>query len=185
MRRSLISLLAGCGAAAHPVAHCDRPAVLGDRGDVAAIAACTSLPALTIRTAAPLDTSQLAVTSITGDVAIGPTVGIDTLSFPALQTIGGTLHVADNGLLQGAFFPRLARAGRIEIENNATLTTVSLPALVTAAALVIADDAALETLDVNQLATVTGELRIANVPRLAVFEHGTIAAGSTQIDPPR
>lgn len=192
-RAALLAALAGpfaCGPAAVPAAPtpscvADRAVVLASQADVARLAGCTIARAITIRSGGALDTSGLrGLTTITGDLVIGPTVAVGEITFPALRTLGGALRVRDNGLVQGVFFPVLARAGEIEIDNNAALTTVSLPALgEIAGGLAITDDASLELVDLPRLTSIGGALVIANQPNLTLVESGSLRrAASVRLD---
>jgi len=146
------------------------------------------LAGVTIRSAAELDTSGLAaLATITGDLVIGPTVGIDTVSLGGLRTVGGNVRVVSNGLLQGVFLPRLEQAGRIEIEGNVALTTVSLPRLARVdGAVRVTDNAELALLDVPVLAVIDQALVLAADPKLELVDAGALQhAGSVALDVPK
>jgi hypothetical protein len=182
--------LAACGAPpARPVAPvCPGAATLvASRGDLARLASCATLRGLTVRSGAALDVSELrALTAITGDLVIGPTVAIDDVHLDALRTVGGAVRVAGNGLLRGLYLPRLERAGAIAIDGNAALTTISLPRLVAAGALQVTDDASLEALEVSALTSIDRELVLAGVPRLDLVDAGELrSAVVVRLDAPR
>src|SRR4051812_40364946 len=90
--------LAACGpgrGARGPGGGCPEtgPVLLTSDEDVAAVAGCARLPGLTVRTAAPLDLARLtALTVIDGDLRLGPTLAITTVSLPALTEVTGTLR---------------------------------------------------------------------------------------------
>lgn len=181
--RLLALALAGC--LPWRGARCDRTVELGVPADVAAFASCTRASAVVVRTGAALDLSRLRqLETITGDLVIGPTVGIETLDLAGLRAVGGTVRIADNALLAGVFLPLLERAGRIEIDHDASITTISLPRLAqVSGAVVIAENHQLELVDVSSLATVGDELAIVGNPRLAHVEaHRLAHAGSLRID---
>jgi len=143
MRRLLASaLVASCaGAAPTPTAptpaapptRCplDRAPLIADQDDVTRFAACTSFTALTIRTGAVVDLSPLEVTEVLGDLTIGPSVGLDTVSLPALRGVGGALVIVSNGSLRMLVLPALEHARRIAIEANNALEVIDLRALQT------------------------------------------------------
>jgi hypothetical protein len=182
MRLSLSSavlLLAGCpGAKAPSTPACptDRTAVIAAQEDVAKLAACTALSSVTIRTGASINLSGLrTLATITGDLAIGPTVGLDEVSLPELTEVGGTIKITSNGSLHGVFLPRLETAGRFEIESNSALTSIALPRLVTSrGSLVIAQNGSLELVDLSELTTVGKDLVIADNPVLTLIEAGKL-----------
>ena len=181
---------AACGAPpASPVAPvCPGGATLvASRGDLARLASCATLGGLTVRSGAALDVSALrALTAITGDLVIGPTVAIEDVHLDALRTVGGAIRVAGNGLLRGLYLPQLERAGAIAIDGNAALTTISLPRLVTAGALQGTDDASLEALEVSALASIDRELVLAGVPRLDLVDVDELRrAAVVRLDAPR
>jgi hypothetical protein len=148
----------------------DRTVELGVQEDVTAFAACKRASAIVVRTGAALDLSPLRqLETIAGDLVIGPTVGVDSVNLSGLRVVGGTVRIADNGLLSGVFLPLLERAGRIEIDHNAGVTTISLPRLAqVTGAVVVADNHQLELLDLTGLATVGKELAIVGHPRLTL-----------------
>lgn len=155
----------------------DRSVEPGLQEEVGKLASCTTLRGLVIRTGATIDLSPLKeLEEITGDLSIGPTVGLDEAAFNGLLRVGGTIRVASNGSLRGLFFPRLESAGRIEIENNAVLTTISMPRLaVVQGAAVIADNGGLELISAPLLATVGKELVIAGHAKLNLVELGRLS----------
>jgi len=182
--------LIGCGGrvtTSPAVASCatDRAVVLASQADIARIASCTTARGVMIRSGGALDTSALrALTTITGDLVIGPTVGVEHVTLGELRTVGGTIRVASNGLLQGVFLPRLEHAGRIEIDGNAVLTTLSMPRLVAVhGELRIVDNVNLELVDVSALAAIDQALVLAGAPRLALVEADQLQrAASVEID---
>lgn len=179
-RTSLLLVLAGCPGAKMPetpACPTDRTAVIAGQEDVARLAACTTLSSVTIRTGAAIDLVGLrTLETITGDLAVGPTVGLDEVSLPELREVGGTVKITSNGSLHGVFLARLEQAGRFEIESNAALTSIALPRLVTSrGSLVIAQNGALELIDLSELATVGKDLVIADNPVLTLIEAGKLA----------
>jgi hypothetical protein len=166
----------GCGpiAATRPAASCggDRPVVIVRQADITALAGCTTLRGVTIRSAAPLDVSALRqLATITGDLTIGPTVAVDEIQLGELRAVLGTIHIVANGLVTGVFLPRLERAGRIAVDGNASLTTVSLPRLAAVhGALQVTDNASLEALDLPALLTVDQDLVLDGDPVLTVLD---------------
>lgn len=177
----------GAERTAAPAGCSDAMTLLASRADVLRRAGCTTLRGLTVRSGAALDVSALgALTAITGDLVIGPTVAIEDVHLDALRSVGGAIRVASNGLLRGLYLPRLERAGAIAIEGNAALMTISLPRLSAAGALAIRDDGILETVDVSALVSIDGELVLAGVPRLDLVDAGELRrAAAVRIDAPR
>ena len=176
---SALLVLAGCpGAKAPSTPSCptDRTVVIASQEDVAKVAACTALSSVTIRTGASIDLRGLrALETITGDLAIGPTVGLDEVALPELREVGGTVKIASNGSLHGVFLVRLETAGRFEIESNAALTSIALPRLATTrGSLVIAQNGSLELIDLSELAIVGKDLVIADNPLLTLIEAGKL-----------
>jgi hypothetical protein len=172
-------VLSACGANAAkpeapiaPTCPTDHVIVLASQAEVARLARCTTASGVTIRSGAALDLSALReLAAITGDLVIGPTIAIDEISFGELRVVGGAIHVLGNGLLQGLYFPKLERAGRIEIDGNAVVTTISLPRLqVVHGTLRITDNASLELLDLSALASIDQDLVLAGDPRLTFLE---------------
>jgi hypothetical protein len=183
--------LGACGApvAAPAVPDCpaDRAVVVAGPADLARLASCATLGGLTVRTGAALDVSQLrALTAITGDLVIGPTVAIEDVHLGPLRTVGGAIRVVGNGLLRGLYLPRLERAGGIDIDGNAAVTTISLPHLqVVHGALRITGNAEFELLDIAALASIDRELVIAGAPGLTLVEAAQLQhAAAVRIDAP-
>jgi hypothetical protein len=187
----LLFALASCGATpaspAAPSCPTDRTVVLASQADIARLARCTTLRGVTIRSGAALDTSVLhALATITGDLVIGPTVGVEEVTLGELRVVGGAIHVVSNGLMQGLFLPRLERAGRIEIDGNVAITTISLPKLTAVGGAVrITDNASLELVDIPRLAAIDQELVLTGDPQLMLVEAAALrTAGSVQLDLP-
>jgi hypothetical protein len=91
---------------------------------------CQQLHSLTVRSGAAVDFTVLAsLTTISGDLRIGPSVGITEIALPSLQSVGGTLRVAGNTLAAGLYSNKLRRVGHLEIVDNSTLATLALSAL--------------------------------------------------------
>ena len=165
MRRSLASVLvAACAAPAHPRPPvCGQPVTLGGQDDIAAIAACERTGAITLRSGEKLDLSVLRVREIAGDLAIGPSVGLEEATFPQLATIAGTLRVAANSNLHGIYLPNLTHAGAVDIDGNAALATISLPRLAAVTgALSVTANPKLELLDLSALAHAASETIACN-----------------------
>ncbi len=149
-----------------------RSVELGLQEEVVKLAGCPQLSGLLIRTGATIDLAPLKeLEEITGDLSIGPTVGLDEAAFNGLLHVGGTIRVMNNGSMRGLFFPRLERVGRIEVENNAVLSSVSLPRLTAVdGAMVISDNNSLEMISAPLLTTVGKELVIAGHVKLNLVE---------------
>ena len=180
-RLLLVVVLPGCflfGSKDNPSCPKDRAAELGLQEDVAKLAGCTQVASVIIRTGATIDVTPLReLEEITGDLSIGPTVGVDEVSFNGLLKVGGTIRVANNGSLRGLFLPRIEQAGRIEVDNNAVLTSISMPRLVSVkGALVITDNGNLELISAQLLQTVGKELVIAGHPKLNLVEMSRISS---------
>ena len=154
----------------------DRTVVIGSQDDVVRHAACESLGSLTVRTGAPVDLTPMStLVTITGDLDVGPTVGVEELKLSELREVGGTVRIASNTSLQGLFLPRLEKAGRIEVESNASLTTIVLRRLTTVAgAFVVAGNSLLEVVDISELATVGKDLVFADNGSLTLIEGGKL-----------
>jgi hypothetical protein len=166
----------------------ERGALVASRGDLARLLSCATLHGLTVRSGAALDVSALsALTTITGDLVIGPTVAIEDVQLRGLRTVDGAIRVVGNGLLRGLYLPRLERAGAIAIDGNAALMTISLPRLaVVRGALRITDDASLEAVELSALVSLDQELVLAGVPRLELVDVEQLAhAAAVRLDAPR
>ncbi|MDX2091052.1 MAG: hypothetical protein SFX73_24545 [Kofleriaceae bacterium] len=150
----------------------DRTVAPGTQDEVERLAGCTSLSGVTIRTGAPLDLAPLrSLETITGDLVIGPTVGLEELSLAELREVRGSIHVVSNNSLAGLFLPRLERAGRIAVEGNSALTTISMPRLdAVESSLIVSGNGGLELLDVNAVTRIGKDLVVTDNPKLALVE---------------
>jgi hypothetical protein len=159
----------------------DKVVDLGLQEDVAKVAGCAMAGGVRIRTGATIDVSPLhELAEISGDLAVGPTVGLDTVSFNGLLRVGGTIRIVSNGSLRGVYLPRLEHAGRIEIDGNVVLSTISMPRLVdVTGSLVVTDNADLELLSAGNLESVGGELVLVDHPKLDLLELGKLAHTQT------
>ena len=170
----LLAALVACGSHAAPPAAppCDDHAsvTLARQADVAHVAGCAVLGALTIRSGAPLDLAPLAHLRQVASLTIGPTVSLDSIALPGLQVVTGPLRIVGNGLAQGVFLRQLARAGELVIDGNPALTTIALPALTTAASLRVTDNASLELLDLAALDSLGAPPIVTGSPRLTVVD---------------
>jgi len=165
----------------------DRTVLIASQADVRGLAGCTTVRGVTLRTGAVVDVAALrALTSITGDLVIGPTVAIEQVVLGELRRVDGTIHVFSNGMLQGLYLPRLGFAGRVDIDGNPVLTAISLPRLASVGGeLRITDNAGLELVDVSALATIGGTLVVAGAPRLALIETQALQrAAGIELDAP-
>jgi hypothetical protein len=145
--------------------------VITAQAEVVRLAGCASVASLAIRAASPLDTKPLAeLHAIGGELAIGPSVGLDEVALTGLREVG-TVRVSANGSLHGLYLPALVQANRIEVLDNVELTTLALPAVVELpGGLVVADNAGLEIIDAPSLVRVGREFVIANQPQLALVD---------------
>ena len=183
MRLSLVSL-AGCGlfaSAPDPACPTDRTIVLASQGDVGAFVTCKAASSVAIRTGETIDVASLTkLDAIAGDLAIGPTVGVEEIDLTELREVGGTVRVHGNGSLRRLFLPRLERAGRIEVDDNATLGTIALPRLAeVGGGLVITNNRVLAFVDASALASVGKSLVIAGQPKLTLVEMPLLAHAET------
>jgi hypothetical protein len=187
-----VALVALTGCSASPASRAapgcpDGVTLVASRGDLERLASCGTLRGLTVRSAAALDVSELrALTAITGDLVIGPTVAVEDVELPALHTVGGAIRVVGNGLLRQLRLPRLERAGEVVIDGNPVVATIALSRLQTVhGALRITDNAALELLDLAALATVDRELVLTGDPSLSLVEAEQLRhAAAVSIDAP-
>ncbi len=101
-----------------------------DTAGLVPYAHCHEVHSLVVRSGAAVDFTVLAsLTTVTGDLRIGPSLGISEISLPALESVGGTMRVAGNTVASGLFCKLLRRVGVLEIVDNATLSTLALSAL--------------------------------------------------------
>jgi hypothetical protein len=189
---NLLGLIVGTVACGHgtpaspaspPASSCptDRAVILASRADIARAASCTTLAGVMVRSGAALDTSALsALTTITGDLIIGPTVGIHDATFRELRIVDGALRVGGNGLLQGLFLPKLERAGSIAIDGNVALTTISLPRLTSVGgSFHITDNASLELVDIPTLQSIAHDFVITGAPQLTLIDASQLQAAAS------
>jgi hypothetical protein len=188
MRRPRISalllVLAGCpgprtgGGAAPSSCPTDRTIALTSQDEVDRLAGCEALSGITIRTGAPLQLQALrTLETLTGDLVIGPTVGLEELSLAELREVGGAIQVESNNSLRTLLLPRLERAGRIDVESNAALSTISMPRLDSVeSSLVVTGNGSLELLYVSAVTRIGKDLVIANNPKLALVEAGKLTS---------
>lgn len=179
---SALLVLAGCpgprspGSSGTPACPTDRTVVISSQEDVERFAACTTASSLTIRTGATITLAPLReLVSITGDLSVGPTVGMEELALAELREVGGTIHVMSNGSMRGVFLPRLERAGRIAIEANVSITTVAMPRLTTVSgSCMISENSLLELVDLSGLTEVGKDLVLTSNPNLTLIEAGKL-----------
>jgi hypothetical protein len=181
---NLLGLIVGTVACGHgtpaspaspPASSCptDRAVILASRADIARAASCTTLAGVMVRSGAALDTSALsALTTITGDLIIGPTVGIHDATFRELRIVDGALRVGGNGLLQGLFLPKLERAGSIAIDGNVALTTISLPRLTSVGG-------SFELVDIPTLQSIAHDFVITGAPQLTLIDASQLQAAAS------
>jgi hypothetical protein len=181
-RLALVAVVAGCSSSSRggtKSSSCptDHTVELGLQEEVAKLAGCTKVAGILIRTGATIDVSPLKeLEEITGDLTIGPTIGLDEVALNGLLRVGGTIRVANNGSLRGLFFPRVDRVGRIEVENNVALMSISAPRLTAVdGAMVIIDNASLELVSAPLLAGIGKELVIAGHAKLSLLEMAHLA----------
>jgi hypothetical protein len=178
----LLAAVPGCFFGNHDEARCpiDRSMTFGLQQDVVAFGGCKRASGIVVRTGATIDLAPLReLQEITGDLSIGPTVGVDEVLLNDLRRVGGTIYVASNGSMQGLFLPRLEHAGRIDVEANSGLTTISMPRLETVeGALVIDDNHGLELIAAPSLASVK-ELVITHQPKLSLVEMGKLTSAES------
>ena len=155
-----------------------RMVVLGSQDDVTSFAGCKTASGLTIRTGATIDLTPLReLEQITGDLVIGPTVGIEEAALNGLMHVGGAVRVSNNPSLRGLFLPRLEDAGRIAVDTNVTLTTIALPRIATVyGSIVVSNNRALELVSIPELVTVGHELVILDHPKLTLVQAGRLNA---------
>src|SRR5438105_4591885 len=115
MKAALLLLLSGCFLAGHSKSSRECPAgrtvELSLPEDVTKLVGCEKVAGIVIRTGATIDVAPLSdLEEITGDLSVGPTVGIDSIAFNGLLRVGGTIRVANNGSLRGLYLPRLEHA---------------------------------------------------------------------------
>jgi hypothetical protein len=189
---ALVLVVAACGTApASPVTpSCptDRSVVVASQADIMRLARCPTARGVTIRSGATLDTSVLrALATITGDLVIGPTVGVEEITLGELRAVGGAIRVVGNGLMQGLYLPKLERAGGIDIDGNVVVTTISLPRLAAVhGVLRITDNASLELVDLSALAVIDQELVLEGAPRLTLVEAAQLQrAAAVRLDAPK
>ncbi|MBC7977459.1 MAG: hypothetical protein H7138_20995 [Myxococcales bacterium] len=192
LRGIVASALAACtpSPAAPTLPRCpiDRAVVIVSQADAARLTGCTTLRSITIRSGGSLDLSVLgALTTLTSDLTIGPTVAVEEVTLRGLSTVEGAIHVVGNGLLQGIFLPKLERAGRVVIDGNVAITTLSLPRLAAVrGAFRVTDNASLELIDIPALTSVHDELVLTHNPKLTLVESGELrAAGQVELDAPK
>jgi hypothetical protein len=173
-----VVLAIGCSHAPPPPA-CPFEVAIAGRGDVAQVARCETAGRVSIRTGAAVDVSAMHLREVTGDLVIGPSVGVDEIRLPELHEIQGVLRVVGNGDLRGIYLPALARVWRIEIAGNVALTTIALPKLVGAGSVSITDNNDLELIDAPVLARIEAALDIVKNPNLALVEMPTLTRAAT------
>ncbi len=180
---ALLALLPGCFVFGkkHNAACPSGTVELSLPEDVTKLAGCEKVAGIMIRTGATIDVAPLSeLEEISGDLTVGPTVGVDTIAFNGLLRVGGTIRVANNGSLRGLYLPRLEHAGRVEVDNNAVLSTISMPRLAdVSSSLVITDNNALELVTATLLVTIGHELVISGHPKLELLEMPRIARMET------
>jgi hypothetical protein len=181
---------AGCRGArpVEPELRClDREqVVITDDADIAALAGCIQLPRVLIRTAAPVDLSKLtALVAIEGDLVIGPTLGLTTITIPALQHVSGTVRISANGDLTGVFLPALRMTTALELVGNPSLVSLSAPALERVHGFLLEQLPALELVDTSRLDTVGDGPRVGGVPALTTWIGAPAHARGAVIDAPK
>lgn len=162
-----------------------RAVVLAVQDDVDRFAGCTRALAVAIRTGATVDVAPLReLETITGDLQIGPTVGVTTITLPALRAVGGAIRVTSNGSLRGLFLPLVERAGRVEVDHDLSLTTIALPRLAAVAeSFVVTDNRELALVDASALVSVGNELVLGDDPKLVtVLAPHLTHAGAVRIE---
>ena len=174
-RLALLALLPGCflfKSTPNPSCQEGRTVELSLPEDVKKFAGCEKATGIVIRTGATIDVTPLSeLEEVTGDISIGPTVGVESIAFNGLLRVGGTIRVANNGSMRGLYLPRLEHAGRIEVDNNAVLSTISMPRLQKVdGSLVITDNNALELITTTRLTDVGQEVVVTGQPKLNLFE---------------
>lgn len=183
--------LAGCGprgAVAPAVCPATGPVMIRGPEDVAALAGCARVPGLEVRTAMTVELSPLTgLTAIDGDLVIGPTLAIPTLSLPAVTEITGRLRVGGSGDLTGLFLPALIHAGAVDLSDDPSLMSLSLPALTAIhGPLTLTRLPALELIDTAALVEVGGVLTLTAVPALTTWIGPPATVGGARtIDAPR
>jgi hypothetical protein len=175
-RSSALLLLAACGGAQKPAApSCPTYAkvvLVQDQADLDALASCTSLQVLTIRTGAPLDLAPLAkLERVRNNLTIGPTLALDHISLPALRDVGGRVDVRSNASVGGVFMPQLVRAESVEVAGNGQLTTLSMPRLAQVTiGFGVRSNGSLEIVDLSALARVGKAIGFDDNPLLSTVE---------------
>jgi hypothetical protein len=176
-RAALLLLVAACGGAERPetprAPTCTGEIVVTSEDALATIAGCRRLDgSLVIRGGASFDLTRLdELEVIAGDLTIGPTFALETITLTGVREVGGAVHVISNAAANGASLPALERAGSLEVAANVDLGRFVAPRLRDLAGdLTITDNPDLELLQLGALARVGGAVSLTANPSLQVIE---------------
>ncbi len=137
---------------------------------------CRSLADLEIVSAAALDLGGLAeLREVRGDIQIGPTTGLHSISgLDHLDVVGGSLRIDHNVELSGVFWSGLTHVGGdLVIVANLSLHTISLPALKTVGGSIsVLGNSALESVSLPALVGVGGTVEVQKSSALFLLDLG-------------
>lgn len=96
---------------------------------------------------------------------------LQSVSFPALTSVGGDIYMVQWSNLETVNFPALTSTGSFNILGETTLTTLAAPRLATIATNIdLSYNTSLTNLDLTALTRIGGSLRMENVSSLANFD---------------
>jgi len=96
---------------------------------------------------------------------------LQSVSFPALTSVGGDIYMVQWSNLEIVSFPALTSAGSFNILGETTLTTLAAPKLATIATNIdLSYNTSLTSLDLTALSRIGGSLRMENVSSLVNFD---------------
>jgi hypothetical protein len=127
-----------------------------DAGDAGS---CRFVASLVLSTQADV-VANADVCVVGGDLTISQSA-LSAVSLPLLDSVGGTLTIADNSSLQSVSLPLLESVFAVVVTSSAALTTLQVPALATVEQDLGIEATSVESLTLPALTTAGGVVRIA------------------------
>ena len=106
----------------------------------------------------------------TGDASIFMNPALDELTIPALETVVGTLVIANNPRLGAFELAGVVELGSLSVRDNGALERVSLPGVTISSALSILGNQRLQSVAMVDLVELRSDLRVIGNPALSALD---------------